>query len=183
DSISELEYRIIELLLLYGNNEVLFEEYQFKIEDEKVDSEKIRVKRKVFEKVFLSLQEDEIEMSNPKFKSIFNSIAEFYIEHQNWSLETYLKTINPKYTEDITSIIMNDESHSLHNWEKQNIIVKTKDMSIDQLVSETILTYRNILVFHLVKDLQQNVLSDMNITHSNLLEEIRDYNILKNLLN
>ncbi|SFN15137.1 DNA primase [Paenimyroides ummariense] len=183
DSISELEYKIIEILLLYGNNEELFEEYQFKIENEKVDSEKIRVKRKVFEKVFLSLQEDEIEMSNPKFKSIFNSIAEFYIQHQNWNLETYLKTINPQNAEDVTSIIMNDERHNLHNWEKQNIIVKTKDMSIDQLVSETILTYRNVLVFQLVKDIQQKALTNMNITHSNLLEEIRDYNILKNLLN
>lgn len=183
DALSELEYKIIEILLLYGSKEELFDEYEFKVDDEKVESEKIQVKRSVFEKVFLSLQEDEIEMSNPKFKDIYNNIVQFYNQNQEWNLELYLNQISPEITEDVTSIIMNDERYNLHNWEKQNILVKTKDMSIDQLVSETILTYRNILVFQLVKNIQQELLSDTSITHTNILEDIRDYNILKNLLN
>ena len=131
----------------------------------------------------MSLQEDEIEMSNPKFKDIYNNIVLFYNQNQEWNLELYLNQISPEITEDVTSIIMNDERYNLHNWEKQNILVKTKDMSIDQLVSETILTYRNILVFQLVKNIQQDLLNDTSITHTSILEDIRDYNILKNLLN
>src|SRR5690606_37320482 len=56
DIIYLLERKIIEILLIYGNYEELFDEYELKIVDEKVVTETKRVERKVFDQVFLSLQ-------------------------------------------------------------------------------------------------------------------------------
>ena len=152
DSMYILERTIIQILLLYGDNVETFEEQTFEVEDEKIDAKKTKVERKVYEKVFLSLQEDEIEMSNSLFQNIFQDIMKHCTSNNNWNLENYLITMSPSLTHEITSIIMDEEKHVLHNWESQNIIAKTKDMGIEQLVNETILTYRNLLVFHIIKN-------------------------------
>ena len=102
--------------------------------------------------------------------------------HNNWNLENYLITMAPALTHEITSIIMDEEKHVLHNWESQNIIAKTKDMGIEQLVNETILTYRNILVFQLIRNLQQEILEKQTLNNE-ILQDIRDYNSLKVILN
>src|SRR5690606_32627548 len=82
-----LERKIIEILLIYGNDEELFDEHELTVEDDKVVTRKKRVKRKVFDKVFLSLQEDEVEMSNAKFQLIFKDILTFYHVNETWNLE------------------------------------------------------------------------------------------------
>lgn len=182
DAMYILERTIIQILLLYGDNVETFEEQNFEVEDEKIDAKKTKVERKVYEKVFLSLQEDEIEMSNSLFQNIFQDIMKHCTSNNNWNLENYLITMSPSLTHEITSIIMDEEKHVLHNWESQNIIAKTKDMGIEQLVNETILTYRNLLVFHIIKNLQQEVLEKQTLNNE-ILQDIRDYNSLKVILN
>src|SRR5690606_25859151 len=145
DIIYLLERKIIEILLIYGNYEELFDEHELTVEDDKVVTQKKRVKRKVFDKVFLSLQEDEVEMSNAKFQSIFKDILTFYHVNETWNLENYLTQVKPELADEITSIIMDEEKHNLHNWEKQNIFVRSKDSSVQQYVTETILTLRSYL--------------------------------------
>src|SRR5690606_26982192 len=109
-----LERKIIEILLIYGNYEEYFDEYELTVEDDKVITKKKQVKRKVFDKVFLSLQEDEIEMSNSNFQSILKDILTFYHTNETWNLENYLQQVKPELTDEITSIIMDDERYNLH---------------------------------------------------------------------
>ncbi|WCM43403.1 DNA primase [Flavobacterium sp. CBA20B-1] len=173
-----LERKIIEILLIYGNYEELFNEYELTIENEKVVTREKRVKRKVFDKVFLSLQEDEVEMSNEKFKAIFKDILSFYHTNESWNLESYLQQVKPELTDEITSIIMDEERYNLHSWEKQNIIVKGKDLGVQQYVNETILTLRSYLIFDIIEDLKKQIHENPEKARD-LLADIVDYNNLK----
>ena len=173
-----LERKIIEILLIYGNYEEDFDEHELKVEDEKVVTVKKQVKRKVFDKVFLSLQEDEIEMSNPVFQTIYNNIITFYHTHENWNLESYLTQVAPELSSEITSIIMDEERYNLHQWEKQNIIVKTKDLGVQQYVTETILTLRSFLIFEIIEGLKKQLQLQPENTRE-LLNDVVDYNQLK----
>jgi len=173
-----LERKIIEILLIYGHYEEDFEEFELTVEDEKVVTSKNRIRRKVFDKVFLSLQEDEIEMSNPAFKAIFKDIIAFYHTHENWHLENYLAQVDPQLSAEITSIIMDEERYSLHNWEKQNILVKGKDATVQQYVTETILTLRSYLIFEIIEDLKNQIQAQPENIRD-LLTDVVDYNQLK----
>src|SRR5690606_10716421 len=181
DIIYLLERKIIEILLIYGNYEELFDEYELKIVDEKVVTDKKRVKRKVFDQVFLSLQEDEVEMSNEKFRTILNDIISFYYINESWNLENYLKQVPPDLSDEITSIIMDDERYNLHNWEKQNIFVKSKEVAISQYVSETILTLRSYLIFSVIEEFKKQ-LPEQTENIRELLSDIVEYNKLKHTL-
>ena len=181
DILYHLERKIIEQLLIYGNYEEFFEDYELAVEEEKVVTKTKRVKRKVFDQVFLSLQDDETVMSNEVFKTIFKDILSFYHLNEHWNLESYLKQVKPELADEITSIIMEDERYELHNWEKQNILVKGKESSVSQYVSETILTLRSYLIFDLIenyrKELQENPENAREF-----LVEIVEYNKLKHTL-
>lgn len=173
-----LERKIIEILLIYGNYEELFDEYELTVEDDKVITQKKKVKRKVFDKVFLSLQEDEIEMSNKKFQAIFKDILSFYHTNESWNLELYLQQVKPELTDEITSIIMDEERYNLHNWEKQNILVKGKDSGVQQYVNETILTLRSYLIFEIIEGLKKQIQENPEKARD-LLTDVVDYNNLK----
>lgn len=178
DVIYLLERKIIEILLIYGNYEELFDEYELTVEDDKVITQEKKVKRKVFDKVFLSLQEDEIEMSNAKFQTILKDILVFYHTNEIWNLENYLQQVKPELTDEITSIIMDDERYNLHNWEKQNIFVKGKDLGVQQYVNETILTLRSYLIFEIIEDLKKRIQENPEKARD-LLTDVVDYNNLK----
>ena len=173
-----LERKIIEILLIYGNYEEDFDEYELMVEDDKVITQKKKVKRKVFDKVFLSLQEDEIEMSNKKFQAILKDILTFYHTNETWNLESYLQQVKPELTDEITSIIMDDERYNLHNWEKQNILVKGKDSGVQQYVNETILTLRSYLIFEIIESLKKQIQENPERARD-LLTDVVDYNNLK----
>lgn len=173
-----LERKLIEILLIYGNYEELFDEYELTVEDDKVITQKKSIKRKVFDKVFLSLQEDEIEMSNPTFQAILKDILTFYHTNETWNLENYLQQVKPELTDEITSIIMDDERYNLHNWEKQNILVKGKDSGVQQYVNETILTLRSYLIFEIIEGLKKQIQENPEKARD-LLTDVVDYNNLK----
>lgn len=173
-----LERKIIEILLIYGNYEELFDEYELTVEDDKVVTQEKHVKRKVFDKVFLSLQEDEIEMTNAHFQAILKDILNFYHTNETWNLESYLQQVKPELTDEITSIIMDDERYNLHNWEKQNILVKGKDSGVQQYVNETILTLRSYLIFEIIEGLKKQIQENPEKARD-LLTDVVDYNNLK----
>ena len=65
-------------------------------------------------------------------------------------------------------------------WEKNNIFPKHKDVSIAQLVSETILTLRCYLIDKKVNEIKEDVNKDED--HRALLEDVLNYSNLKMLL-
>src|SRR5690606_34932604 len=87
----EYELKIIEILLLYGNEKIVFNEI-FLQENEHgkhVESTESR-EMKVFEKVFLDLQEDEIDFSTPVFKELYKDIIENYQTGNSFEDEIFI---------------------------------------------------------------------------------------------
>ncbi|MDW5287480.1 DNA primase [Formosa sp. PL04] len=178
-----LERKIIEILLLYGNKEEDFEDSILK-ENEKGDLELESViqQARVFEKIFLDLQEDEMQFGNETFKTLYYTIIETLNQNPDFVLEQFVNTVDQQLSQEITSILMEDERYTLHDWERNNIFPKSKEEGVAQLVSDTILNLRCFLIEKKVSELQQTTLEHKNETNRNILEEVKDYYGLKMLL-
>jgi DNA primase len=179
DVLYELERKIIEILLLYGDNEAEFEDILLKANEEGEITEITEKKNyKVYQRIYLSLQEDEVELANPTFRRIYNGIINYYLQNQEFDLEKYLMDLEPENAQEVTNIIMNDEREALSNWEGQNIFVKLKNQTVAQYVSETILSIRWFLVTQIIKEEMQSVSTEPDSDNTEAMTNIRDYNVL-----
>ena len=181
--IFKLEKKIIEILILYGNSKVTFDEIKM-LKDDKGDIvyKPQKVESFVHEKIFLDLQSDEIEFANDDFKILYNKLINEFQKKQNFDPKVFLNSLPENLSELVTSILIEDEIYQLHNWRSKNVIVKGKDRSISQLVTETILTLRTLLINKKVQDLSKlNDSADENF-NKDTLEEIVNYYQLKSLL-
>ena len=178
----ELEHKIIEILLLYGNIEEEFEDNLLKTNE---NGEMIEVveknKYKVYQRIFLSLQEDEVELANPLFKNIYNDLINYFHQNETFEMEQYLNQIPSDIAQEVTSILMNDEQETLHNWETKQIFVKDKEQTISQYVTETILTLRWFLVNKIIDELKTAVTSEAETDNSETLSMVVDYLGLTNM--
>ncbi|MBU2949122.1 DNA primase [Tamlana agarivorans] len=178
-----LERKIIELLLLYGSKTKDFEDLVFK-ENEKgeLELEPVIQQAKVFEKIFLDLQDDEMEFSNPQFKILYYTIIDRLNQDAAFDLKTFVNSVDQDMANEITTILMEDERYSLDDWNRMDIFPKEKEVTIAQIVSETILSLRCFLIDQKVKGFQQETLQNKIDTNRNILEEVKDYSSLKMLL-
>ncbi|CAI8233174.1 MAG: DNA primase [Formosa sp. Hel1_33_131] len=177
----ELEQKIIEILLLYGSRTEDFEDLILKENDKaELVLEPVIHQVKVFEKIFLDLQEDEMQFTNENFKTLFYTIIDSLNQTEDFVIESFVNHLDPVLASDVTNILMNEERYNLHNWEKNNIFPKRKDVSIAQLVSETILTLRCYLIDRKVDEIKQD--TQDTIDHRTLLEDVLNYSNLKMLL-
>ncbi len=176
DVLYELERKIIEILLLYGNHEEEFEDLVLKTnEDGEIETALEKRTLKVFQYVYLSLQEDEIELGNPLFGNIFKHLTDYYHQAEEFQMDQYLTHLEPDMAAVITDILMLEEQFSLHNWESKQIIVKLKDQTIAQYVSETILTMRWYLVNRIIDELKGNISSEPEADNTETLAMATDY--------
>ena len=177
----ELEQKIIEILLLYGSRKESFEDLILKEDDkDKLVLEPVIHEIKVFEKIFLDLQEDEMQFTNENFKTLYYTIINSLNQSDDLVIESFVNRLDPALAVDVSNILMNEERYNLHKWEKNNIFPKHKDVSIAQLVSETILTLRCYLIDKKVDEIKQEANKGKN--HRVLLEEVLNYSNLKMLL-
>ena len=176
DILYGLERKIIEILLLYGNKTEEFEDVLLKT-NEAGEIENVIEKKeyKVFQRIYLSLQEDEVELANPLFRDIFNNLINYYLQNENFNIEQYLMHLQPEFAQDVTDILMEDERVALHNWEGQNIFPKTKNDSISQYVSETILTLRWYLVDRIIEEIKGSISSEPDSDNIEPLSMAMDY--------
>ena len=180
----ELEQKLIEILLLYGNNEEEFEDVLLKVNEEGDTIEVVEKNNyKVHQRIYLSLQEDEIELANPIFKELYNDLISKYNLSEDFNREHYFQQLSPDFAQIVTDILMQDEKEVLHNWEAKHIYVKNKNTTISQYVSETIISFREYLINKLIVDLMKSFTPE---SQENELEEIKttinDYNKLKVIL-
>ncbi len=180
----ELEKKLIELLLLYGVEEEDFEELVMDTDEKGTITYKSEfVKTKVFEKIYLDLQEDEIEFTNDEFKNIYYDIIENYNKHQELKIDVFINTLQPEKAEAITHILMEDEKYVLHDWKGRKIYVKSKKESLAQMVTETIINLRRFLVTQKIDELAKNINSiEDDAKKLEVLNETVDYTSLKKLL-
>ena len=177
DILYRLERKIIEILLLYGDKLEQFEDVMMKSNDEGEIEHVVEVKEyKVFHRIYLSLQEDEVELANPLFRELFHDLINFYLQNDSFNLEQYLMRLQPEFAQEVTDILMEEERLVMHNWEGQNIFPKSKNDTISQNVSETILTLRWYLVGKIIDELKGSILPDADNTEP--MTQIKDYNEL-----
>jgi len=174
DILNELERKIIEIVLLYGNKQEEFEDVILKANEEgEIETVTEKKEYKVYQRIYLSLQEDEVELANPLFRAIYNDLVDYFHHNEVFNMEHYLMRLAPEQAQEVTDILMNEEQDVLHNWEGQNIIVKQKDQTISQYVSETILTLRWFLVDKIIEELKGSVSADAD--NSETLSMAMDY--------
>ncbi len=179
----ELERKIIEVLLLYGNQKQEFEDLVLKENEEgELVLEPEVIQAKVYEKVFLDLQDDEIELSNEQFKTIYYKLIEKLNEDTDFSVSTFLSELDQETVSQVSSILMEEEQYVLHDWERRDIYPKGKNIGVAQLVGETILTLRCNLIKNRIQKLQEKT-QDQQGDNTEVLEEIVNYLQLNKLLN
>jgi DNA primase len=180
DIVYDLERKILEMLLLYGTQEAEFDDFILKAnEDGEMIEEKETNSFKVFQRIYLSLQEDEVELANPLFKDIYNDLIAYYNQHEEFNIEHYLMQLSPEHSQMVTDILMSEEKELLHNWETKHIYVKTKTQNVSQYVSETIISLREYLINKLILDLMNSFGNEEENEAGEIMATINDYNKLK----
>ncbi|MCW9038102.1 DNA primase [Altibacter sp.] len=179
----ELERKLIELLLLYGKEEEDFEELLLETDEKGAIALKPEThKAKVYEKIYLDLQDDEIEFANDTFKEVYYAIINKLTQDTNFQINTLVNELEPGPAETISHILMEEEKYQLHNWEGKDIYVKEKNTSIAQVVSETILNLRRFLVSQKINELSNEIKDGDSADKETRLQDIVDYITLKKVL-
>lgn len=178
-----LEKKIIEILLLYGNHKATFEDLILASneEDELVLTPK-KVEQKVFEKVYLDLQEDEIELSHDHFKQIYYKLIQAFNDTETFDLTVFIRNQSEEMAAAISSILMEEDKYQLGQWDKKDIYPKDKSTGVSQLVTETILSLRCFLIKKRMGVMQETT-RDPQKDHHEVKEELVSYLQLYTLLN
>ena len=180
DILYHLERKIIEILLLYGNKMEEFEDVLLKTNAEGEIEQVVEKKEyKVYQRIYLSLQEDEVELANPLFRAIFNDLINYYLQNEDFGIENYLKHLPDQFAQEVTDILMEDERLTLHKWDDQNIFVKQKSETVSQHTSEIIISMREYLINKLILDLMSEFGDKPEPEQEELKIMINDYNKLK----
>ena len=178
--IYQLERQIISILLKYGAEEISYEDSRIS-KDEK--GENITTKKdstsKVFEKIYLDLQEDEIEFTHSPFKAIYNKLIQGFHNQSSLSIDNFINDLDSNSSKIVSDILINDEKYQLHDWERKNIYVKKIGSELSQLVNETILNMRRFLIDKKIIELQE---FQKEGNKNDILEEVMSYYRLKKVL-
>ena len=138
-----LQREIIKILLIYGNFVEEFEDVLIKTNSEgEIVNEIEKRQFKVSQRVYLNLQEDEVEFADALFKDIYIDLVNKLLQNEELKSEEYLKDLNEAFIPEITDILMEEEQYTLDNWESRQIIVKTKQQNVAHYVTETIVSLR-----------------------------------------
>lgn len=176
----EIEKHIIGLLLRYGDKTGEFEEYLLKEnEDGNLVMEADKREAKVFEKIFLDLQEDEIKFTNPNFQSLYNQVMDEFNTKGKLVTEEFINKIDINLATEITGILMEEEKYKLHKWDSVGIFVDDKSKLKEREVQQTILNLRLILIKKKTNELMEKMTNSLAELHVEILEEMRDYKKLQ----
>lgn len=193
DPLFELERYLISVLLLYGQEEDIFNEFVYKEnEDGEQVMEQEQVTAKVYEKVYLDLQTDEIAFSNTNFQQVYTVLIEALNTENQFKVDQFLQQLSPELSSEITHILMQDEKYALSKWETKEIYVKEKKKTIAQYVSDIILNLRRHLIDLKIIDLMASFKQDNKDAQEEeketlpnaqeLLSEVMEYQFLKRVI-
>ncbi len=179
----QLEMKILELLLLYGDAEETFEDLILQANEAgEVTLVPEKKELKVHQKVFLDLQQDEMEFTNPLFQELFNAIIENYQHETPIQTDSFIAQLEFEKAKIITDIFMEEEKYQLHDWERREIYVKNKKQSISQLLNETILHLRKLLIAKQINSLAEEINQKEEEEKQDVLQTIFEYKKLEVML-
>lgn len=189
DIIAELEFKIIDILINFGFTEEIFTEENY-ILKENGDYEEVitKEKRKVYHKVNLYFEYDKdiIEFTNPMYKKVYYKLIEHFQELENkgastFDVATFLLNQDPEMAQIVSNISFENASNQLHDWTKKMIDVKTKDMTVAQYVTETMLTLNWVWMAKMANELYRSLKESLEIS-DDIKHQIHDFNLLKTTL-
>lgn len=188
DRLMVLETSLIWVLLLYGNIEVDFVDYVTEIDDEgKKKINKENYTNTVSNEIYLNLQEDEIEFTNPVFLKIYYEIISRLNQDQIVDIESLTNHEDVEIAAMVTNILMDEERYALSDWGRHNIFPKSKEKDLPKFVPDVIYNLRWHLVEELIGSIMKRInpqVQEENTNNSNqeLLIEVKDYNGLREIL-
>lgn len=178
-----LEHDLIKNLLLYGNRECVFTDtILVEEEDGTLKEEQVQQTLKIYEKIFLELQEDEIKLANPDFKQIYELLMGKLSENPNYDVNRIANELPIELSEKVSGMLLDDENNQLHDWSKRDIVPKAKDAHLETIVGDIILNIRSLLVHHLIQSLTQQMAQANEEEKKELLENVMNYIQLQKLL-
>ena len=176
-----LEKHLIEILLLYGNNETEFVDY---VEEENDEGEFHLVKHKftntVSKEIYLHLQDDEMEFSNATFRTIYYDIIHQLNQDERISIEKLVNHEDPNISMTVSDLLMNDERYLLSDWVGKNIYVKSKERQLPELVMKAIYNIRRVLIEEKILEIKNHILESEHRRED--LELVKNYTALKQLI-
>lgn len=180
--LDKLEKNIIAILLFYGGKEERFSDTVLQEnEDGAIVEQEVHLNLKVYEKIFLELQADEIEFTNTAFHQIYTNLIEIYNREGDVRMDNFQQQLTLDQASLVADILMNEEKYSLSNWESKDILVKTKEMTVGLLVFQTIAMLRLKLLNTLVDQVHSEIGANNNAS-TQQLEDIKNYWELRKML-
>ena len=179
-----LEHDLIKILLSKGNEDCVFTDTILVEEENGALKEKqVQQTLKVYEKVFLELQEDEIEFANPDFKQIYDQLMTMFQEDASYDVSRLANELPVELSAKVSDLEMEDEFRHLDNWLKRDIVAKEKDRDLNRIISDIILNIRLLLIMHLINNLAEKVRTEItDEERKSAMEEVIGYNQLKTIL-
>ncbi len=158
NDIEKYEKEIIKTLLLYGNHQTEFVDW----EEEINALGKKEIKKKMYEnsvakEIYLNLQDDEIEFTHEVFREVYNIIVRQFNLNQNINIKTFKQHENQKVAQLASDIEMEEDKYVLSNWESRDIIVHPKETKISKQVTDIILNMRRVLIDEKIKTVMQSI--------------------------
>jgi DNA primase len=188
DQLFRMERKIIEILLLYGNEEVDFVDFTSEIDEEgRKKIIKANYSNVVCKEIYMHLQEDEIEFTDPIFLKIYYEMIHLLNQEERITADLFTNHEDQEISLTVTDILMEEEKYALSDWAKKDIFVKNKESYLPKLVMDVLYNLRRLLIAEKIQVLKTE-LNDQEAAPSNpvnnqeTLESIRDYTALKQLL-
>jgi len=182
DDLSGIEYEIVKALQLYGDKDCEFKNVFTKYNEfgDEVNFTETQA-CKVYEWVYLNLQEDEVEFTHPTFSALYKQLIDIYL-NKEIKQENFVNHLPSELQNVVSDIYMDDDRYLLSEWEdKQQIPVKLKDMTVEEHVTQIIFDLRSRLITKLVHELIAQITPDGD--NSEAMQDIMDYTELnKNVL-
>ena len=149
-----LEREIIKALLLYGNERIVMNEYTPALEDGHVVTDEngnfvanvTEISIKIAEKIYLDLQEDEIEFTSPLFRNIYEKLISQYQTEGQINPQKLIAELPPGQVEEISDILMSEEKYHLSDWKKRKVKMPDKYAKLGDYIINLIYSLRLELI-------------------------------------
>lgn len=137
-----VEYFIIRLLMNYGNHTLLADENG--------------VRPTVAKYIIKELKDDDLQFSNEQYQGIFNEVVESIEKNGEFNQEYFINHSNVNIRK--TTVDMLFQAYELSKiWERHEALVQTEEMKLNEIVSQTIIAYKNVYVVQELKQIEQSL--------------------------
>ena len=172
----EIERYIISLLIHFGNEKAGFEEFYLEENEESELILKSETKeRKVYEKIYLDLQEDEISFTDTEFKYLYNELINELLNKDSLEVDKFMNKLEKDIVPKFVDILIEYEKYSLSRWSTQDIFVANLDQLKPEQVDDAILRLRHLLIYEKIEELLGVTKENIGEHHREIIEEIMQY--------